>query len=490
MSISLYRYDVAISFSGEDRPVAERLAEALRDRGLHVFYDRFEASGLWGRDLVEYLAEVYGEQSRFCVVLISKSYPLKQWPRFELKWVHSKQLESFQDYILPLRLDDTKIPGLPPVIGHLDLRHYPLEFVVEAVIEKLKSSPRIWISGPTAPKGIHLSRLQDISLSTILNASEAIISVEKIRSVHDGDPGCNLVLNDGKQVERLWATLAPTGSSPRWAHTTHFQNNKARATSVSGAAYVWLSNGKIWFKTDLEQNPSQLDIPGNDTATHVAILETPTRLAVATKKSLFLFDYAKPELMARVATPNDFASFDSVWFANDGRLITAKYASQVIWDNSSLRKLLDLDDLGVTASYVVNANGFDSTGRYFAACAMSDQLVVVDTVDNKLITNVELPGKTRGWYRYLKSPLKEAKQDYRYDYRGLDLAYHPEYTNILVAVNGGGEIILWNGVFDSVEVLVSEGGRLWTTCFFPHRDIFAAVDSELRCACWRVDYVA
>ena len=44
-------YDVTISFAGEDRPVAERLASLLVTKGLNVFYDEYERANLWGKDL-------------------------------------------------------------------------------------------------------------------------------------------------------------------------------------------------------------------------------------------------------------------------------------------------------------------------------------------------------------------------------------------------------------------------------------------------------
>lgn len=36
-----FKYDVALSFAGEDRKAAENLARALRSKGVSVFYDDF-----------------------------------------------------------------------------------------------------------------------------------------------------------------------------------------------------------------------------------------------------------------------------------------------------------------------------------------------------------------------------------------------------------------------------------------------------------------
>ena len=50
-------YDVALSFAGEDRIHAVALAEILSRRGVKVFYDKYEKSTLWGKDLYTHLSD-------------------------------------------------------------------------------------------------------------------------------------------------------------------------------------------------------------------------------------------------------------------------------------------------------------------------------------------------------------------------------------------------------------------------------------------------
>ena len=63
-----YEFDVAISYAGEDREYAEALAETLRQRMLKVFYDNYEKSTLWGKNLYTYLSDVYENKARYCVL--------------------------------------------------------------------------------------------------------------------------------------------------------------------------------------------------------------------------------------------------------------------------------------------------------------------------------------------------------------------------------------------------------------------------------------
>src|SRR4051794_14133025 len=78
------QYDVALSFAGEDRDVAEALATRLRDAGVRVFYDRYEQATLWGKDLYQHLQLVYRDTARYCVVFVSANYARKLWTRHEL----------------------------------------------------------------------------------------------------------------------------------------------------------------------------------------------------------------------------------------------------------------------------------------------------------------------------------------------------------------------------------------------------------------------
>jgi len=132
-------YDVAFSFAGEDREIAENLATRLLAENYRVFYDDFYRADLWGADLAVRLAAVYGEQSRYCVIVVSENYVAKIWTRHEFQSALSAALfgGDRDAYILPLRLDDTRLSGLRPTIGYIDLRNVALEDVARLLMQKL-----------------------------------------------------------------------------------------------------------------------------------------------------------------------------------------------------------------------------------------------------------------------------------------------------------------------------------------------------------------
>jgi hypothetical protein len=117
-----FEYDVALSFAGEDRTHAEALAMAIRSAGFRVFYDAYEQGELWGADLYERLHEVYSRKARYCVLFASKHYAQKVWTTHERRAAQERALtERAAGYILPIRVDDTTIPGLQQSIGYLPI---------------------------------------------------------------------------------------------------------------------------------------------------------------------------------------------------------------------------------------------------------------------------------------------------------------------------------------------------------------------------------
>ena len=134
------KYDVVLSFAGEDRDYVERVARFLDKHGVIVFYDEYEQVTLWGKDLGEHLDAVYRQQGRFCVMFISQHYAEKMWTRHERKSALARAIAQREEYVLPARFDDTEIPGLPHTIGYQDLRRLSAEQLGDLILQKLGRS--------------------------------------------------------------------------------------------------------------------------------------------------------------------------------------------------------------------------------------------------------------------------------------------------------------------------------------------------------------
>jgi len=80
-----YDYDVALSFAGEQRDYVNRVAIALKASGIPVFYDGFEEDNLWGKNLYDYLRDIYATKAKYTVIFISRDYAKKLWTSHERK---------------------------------------------------------------------------------------------------------------------------------------------------------------------------------------------------------------------------------------------------------------------------------------------------------------------------------------------------------------------------------------------------------------------
>jgi hypothetical protein len=132
-----FEYDVALSFAGQDKEVACKFADQLKSKKISVFLDEYSSAELWGKDMVDHLVNLYSRKARFCVLLVSRHYPLKTWTDVERTAVQERSLRDANEYILPLRLDDTPVPGIEESSGYRDLRQGSVEEVVSLLVQKL-----------------------------------------------------------------------------------------------------------------------------------------------------------------------------------------------------------------------------------------------------------------------------------------------------------------------------------------------------------------
>lgn len=136
-----FDYDVAISFAGADRPLAEELATRVRGEGIGVFYDHFYPEQLWGKDLAVFFQNIYQKQSRFCVIFVSQAYVDGEWTEHERRSAVARAIsENRGEYILPIKVESIDLPGVAPTIGYLSLNTFPLERIAEMLIKKVREA--------------------------------------------------------------------------------------------------------------------------------------------------------------------------------------------------------------------------------------------------------------------------------------------------------------------------------------------------------------
>ena len=134
-------YQVALSFAGEQRVYVEDVARHLAAKSIDVFYDGYRQTWLWGRDGVETFHEVFAETSNFVVMFVSAEYVTKPWTRLERRSMLSRMLREESEYVLPVRFDDTPVPGLPESVQYLKASNYTPAQLAATIVEKIGVGP-------------------------------------------------------------------------------------------------------------------------------------------------------------------------------------------------------------------------------------------------------------------------------------------------------------------------------------------------------------
>lgn len=135
-------FDIALSFAGEDREYVDQVAHILKGKGISLFYDKFEEANLWGKNLYDYLSDIYQNKALYTIMFISENYNKKLWANHERQSMQSRAFQENQEYILPVRFDETEIPGLLPIIGYISLKDKSPADFSEVICKKLVLSGR------------------------------------------------------------------------------------------------------------------------------------------------------------------------------------------------------------------------------------------------------------------------------------------------------------------------------------------------------------
>jgi hypothetical protein len=134
-------FDVCLSFAGEHRDYVRGVYEALSVRGVECFFDEPHQVELWGQDLVERFDEVFRKEAQFCVACVSEDWVKRTWPAHERRSALARMLEE-PGYLLPVRFDDTEVPGLSPTIGYVDGTILEPHELADLITRKVKRRPR------------------------------------------------------------------------------------------------------------------------------------------------------------------------------------------------------------------------------------------------------------------------------------------------------------------------------------------------------------
>lgn len=103
-------FDVAISFAMENEELADTVYHYLKAEGLSVFYAPASEcqSILSGENQREIFYRIFGLESRYVILLVSKFYVTKQIPMEEARIAFSKHEGDAS--VIPIYIDGTELP--------------------------------------------------------------------------------------------------------------------------------------------------------------------------------------------------------------------------------------------------------------------------------------------------------------------------------------------------------------------------------------------
>ena len=148
-SSGAFDYDIAVSFAGEDRDYVNDVVKALKAENVAVFYGEDAMADMWGSNLVDFLQDVYRRRARFALIFISQHYVAKKWTNHERQSAQDRALEQASPYILPVRLDNSELPGLHSSVVHIDARRYGIAELVQFVLQRLARTEHTHSKSPT-----------------------------------------------------------------------------------------------------------------------------------------------------------------------------------------------------------------------------------------------------------------------------------------------------------------------------------------------------
>jgi hypothetical protein len=105
-----FEFEVALSFAGENRDLANHIAEGLKTLDVTVFYDELYESNYLGKSWSKQFTEIFGTRSKYVVCLLDIHHQKKIWPTFERDVFASRVAD---ESVFPITLDGTVFSGIP-----------------------------------------------------------------------------------------------------------------------------------------------------------------------------------------------------------------------------------------------------------------------------------------------------------------------------------------------------------------------------------------
>ena len=152
--MSTQRFRIALSFPGEHRDFVEQVAARLADRvgSDRVLYDKYYEAEFARPDLDTYLQRLYHDESELIAVFLCADYERKDWCGLEWRAIRDLIKRRQASTVMPLRFDDTAIPGLFSTDGYVWIGGRSPQEIVDLILQRMGiNAGQVPVSAPLRP---------------------------------------------------------------------------------------------------------------------------------------------------------------------------------------------------------------------------------------------------------------------------------------------------------------------------------------------------
>jgi len=231
------RFRIALSFPGEHREFVERVAHQLAARvgKERVLYDRYFEEELARLNLDTYLQALYHDQSELIAVFLCAEYEKKEWCGLEWRAVRDLIKGRQDDSVMPLRFDDTKIPGLFSIDGYISIGSRSPEEIAALILKRAGVAP---VGSVDGSQGSTRTATFQADISRIVKyAPEELIGREDELAILDGAWGKVRRAESERPHVLTFVALGGEGKTSlvaKWAAGLAYQDWPA-----AGAVFAW-----------------------------------------------------------------------------------------------------------------------------------------------------------------------------------------------------------------------------------------------------------
>ena len=143
-----YKYDVALSYAGEDVEIVESVYQILCEEGIDVFFAPECQDELVGAHMDRVLYRKFNNECFFIAAFISDSYINKRPTMLEAKIAINRNKNEKRECLIPFCLEKgVKLPGLNEKIIYLDDNN-EVE-IADLIIKKVRNLKQLDAENPT-----------------------------------------------------------------------------------------------------------------------------------------------------------------------------------------------------------------------------------------------------------------------------------------------------------------------------------------------------